>query len=296
MIDQILRKHRKTLWKRDMLSVASLESSFIDIKLWTENFSVPRDESCLLPFNFIDVVRQAQTIMGHYKEHNIDDYWSIDGEPPQRGSWVGWRDSQFWRGPSTRRTYVGRRKTDTYSIHVQASWHLAGSMVENVQAFSTSSKTAVGCRQIKGGLCTPRRLRVIHYVASDDHEFFTVIKDARSKSETHMESAMPCKAPRTSEEKTLKTSVSASLVELCAEAQLGETFVHQRRRNINYSPSSRDWCLRISTMPHPRRRRTKSRRAYCRPRIQFCESLQVGSSADACSKSNEHSGSKGGSG
>ena len=39
-----------------------------------------------------------------------------------------------------------------------------------------------------------RRLRGIYYIASDDQEFDTVIKKARRKLETPMESAMPCKA------------------------------------------------------------------------------------------------------
>ena len=44
---------------------------------------------------------------------------------------------------STRRTYVGRRKTDTNSNFVQAWWYFAGGMVEHVQQISTQGSNGI---------------------------------------------------------------------------------------------------------------------------------------------------------
>ena len=57
-----------------------------------------------------------------------------------------------------------------------------------------------------------------------------------------------------------------------------------------------NWCLLISTMPYQRWRQANTRRPYCRPWIQFFESLQFSSPANTYSKNNDNSGSEGSSG
>ena len=64
--------------------------------------------------------------------------------------------------------------------------------------------------QRKPKMDAARRLKGISYIASDDQEFDTVVKHARRKLETHMESAMLCKGERNSEKKTLNHSMSTS--------------------------------------------------------------------------------------
>ena len=61
--------------------------------------------------------------------------------------------------------------------------------------------------------------RGIAYIATDDHVFDTFTKTARRKYETHVESAILCKAQRNFEKKTLVHPMSTSRGRtLCADA------------------------------------------------------------------------------
>ena len=75
-----------------------------------------------------------------------------------------------------------------------------------------------------------RQLRETYYIASDDQKFDTVIKKARRKLETLMESAMPCEAHTNADTKTSNNSVSTSRVEPSAATQLAGGLMHQKRR------------------------------------------------------------------
>ena len=83
----------------------------------------------------------------------------------------------------------------------------------------------------KPKLDVARRLRRIYCIASDDQDFDTVIKKAKRKLETHMESAMPCRAQENSAKKTSNNPMSTSRRRLCAETQLVETSRTKQEEN-----------------------------------------------------------------
>ena len=185
-----LAKEQKDAWEA---SKASREDHVMN----RETSSVHRKESFLILTNCIDVDRQTY------------DYWNVDGERPLSGSWIGFTRFKILKKPPPD-GHVERRNTNTHANNVQVWCHLARSFVENVKTLKTRSKTTMGYKNIKVR-------RGIAYIATDDHVFDTFTKTARSKLETHVESAILCKAQRNFEKKTLVHPMSTSREELCVQ-------------------------------------------------------------------------------
>ena len=91
---------------------------------------------------YVDVVRQMPTTLEILQGHTIDDHWNVDCLWPLSGSWIGLARFTIPNKPPTRRTHVGRWKTDKFSSYIQAWSHVARRLVGNDQTFSTRSKTA----------------------------------------------------------------------------------------------------------------------------------------------------------
>ena len=79
-------------------------------------------------------------------------------------------------------------------------------MVEDAHTLSTKSEAAMEKEKypswtLHADCC---------YVAPEYQEFDIVVKNAKGNSESHVESAMPCKAQRNCERTTLNNSMSTS--------------------------------------------------------------------------------------
>lgn len=138
-----------------------------------------------------------------------------------------------------------------------------------------------------------RRVRDSSPNSSDDKEFDTVIKNARTNLETHLKSAMLCNAQKTSE-KTLNKSMSTSKGDLVPKHSWERPHAPKLRKHqiqfmlTNLMLTNLDDAVSMKAA-------STSTKSYCRPWIEFYESLQYGGSyADTFSESNEHSGIVGG--
>ena len=137
MMDQILRQDKQTPRKRSM-NFWSISGSF------TYRYHVlNRENNMCFEKN-------------HLLFHKLHDCWNVDGERPLL------RDPQF-QGNLHPKDTCWQEKTHKDRNHVQPWWNLAGSMVEDIQTFSTGSNTGMGHRKTK--LDASRRLIRIFYIA-----------------------------------------------------------------------------------------------------------------------------------
>ena len=119
------------------------------------------------------------------------------GERPQSGYWIGiTRFRILTKPPPDGYMWTGERLTKIQTTS-RPDGHLAASMVERVTNHSQEKQDSNGTKKPK--MDAARRLRGFTYIASDDPEFATVIKNARGNLETQMETATPCEAQRNSE-------------------------------------------------------------------------------------------------
>ena len=182
--------NKKTPWKRNMISGAYLESLFIKLMLRTENFLCHEKNHSRYSLEFGRIARDRKSMIVDSSEER-----------------------------SARRTHVGRRKTHKDPKLLDEIWRKEWRRCPKKSGREARQRLDTE----KPKLQTARRLRGIDYIASDDTEFDTVTKNARRILETHMESAMQCKAQKKPEQKTLNNSMSTSRREPCAETQLADT-------------------------------------------------------------------------
>ena len=171
-------------------------------------------------------------------------------------------------------------------------WYLARGMVENAPTLSTTSKAATEHRQANPKADAARRLTDICYTSLDDERIWH--RDQKMQEENWKCIWNPPCAKQ--KENPLKSECYVNQRgETVCRSTAGENLTHPKSKVKYRCLCSQNWCSWIS-MPYQRKRQTKARRAYCSPRIQFNESLQVGSFADTFSKRDEKSGRKSGSG
>ena len=151
-------------------------------------------------------------------------------------------------------------------------WYLARGMPQNFQRQAKQPWDTD--KQTQGRRCTPSDRHLLHFVGWWKN-LTPWSKNTRRKLETHMESTM-CKAERKSAKKWIMLCQPAGWNRV--QKHSWENLTNPTRKVKYRCLCSQNGCLWIS-MPYQRKRQTKGRRAYCRPRTQFNESLQIGSFA-----------------
>ena len=173
--------------------------------------------------------------------------------------WIHEIHSSKWT--STRRTCVGRGKTDKDSKYIRSE-----SMVENVQNIPNEKQDSTGMQN-----------------HADRHESIALLRMTENLTTTFktQQEAWKRKWNPQCRVKRKQTPKRRHWIILCQPAKgalcrntAGWGLMHQRRGQIKYILCSQNWCLRISKMSHKWKRQTKVQRAHCRPWIQFYESLQ----------------------
>ena len=125
------------------------------------------------------------------KNARIDDYWNIDGSRDLSDSWTGFTqftlleekppNGYMWSGERSTRKQLTPRPDHLWP-------ELWTKLRRNAQL-----KERQKWSHEKPKLDNARKLRGIYFIDPEDKEFKETIKNARSKLETPMAPAMPCK-------------------------------------------------------------------------------------------------------
>ena len=152
----------------------------------------PREESFPIPLKYIDVSRTTHTNLDVKQEKRIDDYWNIDGSRDLSDPWTGFTHNLlFWKknlptdicGPGERLT---RKQLTSRPDHLWPElWKSMGKHAKLKEKQKWSNE--------KLHLENARKLRGIYFIDPEDKEFKETIKNARTKLETPVATAIPCK-------------------------------------------------------------------------------------------------------
>ena len=166
----------------------------------------PREESFPIPLRYIDVSRTTHTNLDVMQESRIGDSWNIDGSRDFSGYWTAF--TQFTlleEKPPNRYTWSGERLTrkqltsrpDYLWPEIWKKWGKDAKLKEK-------QKWAIE----KPKLGNARRLRGIYFIDPEDKEFKETIRNARSKLETPMAPAMPCKTCKKSKNGEIRSKTN----------------------------------------------------------------------------------------
>ena len=233
-----------------------------------ETLSVHREESLPVPFNHIDVVRHTQHTFGHIartkKRRSLESRWCATT------IWI--LDRIHERARERLTTIHTTSRSDDILPEV---WSTMSKKI------TTGSKTSMWYRETQAGRCTPIDIDVLHG--------FGWSRIWHRHQESKKKIAIACGIRHAmwstkklrEKKKTLQNSMSTSRWEPCAETQLAETsYTKEEEDNSNTINAHKIDAYESPSFRMNEKRQTKARRAYCRPWIHFCESLQIASYAD----------------
>ena len=153
---------------------------------------MPKEESFLVPLNYIDVTRNTFSSLDVMLEKNIDDYWNVDGDRDLSDTWTGF--TVLKEKPPDGSSWSGERLTRNEKTSRPDNVQICGS-VRLMQRNGKRSKSGLSRNQ---NSTMPDNLEEYSSFEPNDEEFKLTIKAARRKLEGPMPAGMPCKTPKNS--------------------------------------------------------------------------------------------------